>query len=55
LVIVVRDTGSVLMHADDGGISHLHRSAMIGSKRIHDLFPDSSLPPANEAIVVRML
>ena len=51
LMIVVRDTGSALVHADDGGINHLHRRVMTGSKRIHDLVPDASLLPPNEAIV----
>jgi hypothetical protein len=51
LVIVVRDTGSVLVHAHDGSIDHLHRRIMTGSKRIHDLVPDASLPPPDEAIV----
>jgi hypothetical protein len=51
LVIVVRDTGSVLVHAHDGGIDHLHRRIMTGSQRIHDLVPDASPPPTSEAIV----
>jgi len=51
LVIVVRDTGSVLMHAHDGGIDHLHRRVVTGSLRFHDLVPDASPPPPNEAIV----
>ena len=51
LMIVVRDTGSVLVHAHDGGIDHLHRRVMTGSQRIHDLVPDASPPPAHEAIV----
>jgi hypothetical protein len=34
LMLVVRDTGSVLVHADDGGINHLHRRVMTGSKRM---------------------
>ena len=51
LVIVVRDTGSVLVHAHDRGINHLHRRVMTGSQCIHDLIPDASLPPPNEAIV----
>ena len=51
LMIVVRDTGSVLVHADDGGINHLYRRVMTGSQRIHDLVPDASPPPPNEAIV----
>lgn len=41
----------MLMHPDDGGINHLNRRVMTGSKRIHDLVPDASLPPPNEAIV----
>ena len=34
LVIVVRDTRSVLVHAHDGGIDHLHRRIMTGGQRI---------------------
>jgi hypothetical protein len=52
LVIVVRDTGSVLVHAHDGGIDHPHRRIMIGGPRIRDLVPDASRPPAHEAIIV---
>jgi hypothetical protein len=51
LVIVVRDTGSVLVHAHDGGIDHLQRRIMTSGQRIHDLVPDASPPPPNEAIV----
>ena len=51
LVIVVRDTGAVLVHAHDGGIDHLHRRIMTGRQRFHDPVPDASLPPAHEAIV----
>src|SRR5215831_15750602 len=47
LVIVVRDTGSVLVHAHDGGIDHLHRRVMTGGQRFHDLVPDASPPPTN--------
>jgi hypothetical protein len=47
LVIVVRDTGAVLVHAHDRGIDHLHRRIMTGSQRIHDLIPDASPPPTN--------
>jgi len=39
------------MHMHDGGIDHLHRRIMTGCQRIHDLVPDASLPPPNEAIV----
>ena len=51
LVIVVRDAGSVLVHAHDGGIDHLHRRVMTGGQRTHDLVPDASPPPTNEAVV----
>jgi hypothetical protein len=51
LTIVVRDAGSVLVHSDYGGVNHLHRRVMTGGKRIHDLVPDASSPPPNEAIV----
>jgi hypothetical protein len=44
LVIVVRDTGSLLMHAHDGGIDHLHRRAVTGSQRIDRFRP--TLPDA---------
>jgi hypothetical protein len=50
-MIVVRDAGSVLVHAHDGGIDHLHRRIMTGGQRIDDLVPDASLPPAHEAMV----
>jgi hypothetical protein len=51
LVIVVRDTGSMLVHAHDGGIDHLHRRVMTGGQRNHDLVPDARPPLTNEAIV----
>jgi len=51
LVIVVRHTGSMLLHAHDRGIDHLHRRIMTGGKRFHDLVPVAGLPPAHEAIV----
>jgi hypothetical protein len=50
-MIVVRDTGSMLVNAHDRGIDHLHRRIMTGGQRIHDLVPDASPPPPNEAIV----
>jgi hypothetical protein len=50
LVIVVRDTGSLLVHAHSGGIGHLHRRVMTGGQRIHDLVPYASPPPTNEAM-----
>jgi hypothetical protein len=48
---VPRETGSVLVHAHDGGIDHLHRRVMAGGQRIHDAVPDACLPPTNEAII----
>src|SRR6476620_7686073 len=51
LVIVVRDAGSVLVHAHDGGINHLYRRIMTGGHRFHDPVPDASPPPTNEAVV----
>jgi hypothetical protein len=39
------------MHANDRGIDHLHRRIMTSGQRVHDLVPDASLPPPNEAIV----
>jgi hypothetical protein len=51
LVIVVRDAGSVLMHAYDGGIDHLHGRVMTGGQGIHDPVPYAGLPPTNEAII----
>src|SRR5438034_5805611 len=50
-MIVVGDAGSVLVHADDRGIDHLHRRIMTGGQRFHDLVPDASPPPPDEAIV----
>jgi hypothetical protein len=43
--------GSVLVHADDRGIDHLHRRVTTGGQCIHDPVPDASPPPPNEAIV----
>ena len=51
LVAVVGDAGTVLVYADNRGIDHLHRCIIIRSQRIHDLVPDASPLPANEAIV----
>jgi len=45
LVIVVRDTRSVLVHAHNGGIDHLHRRVMTGGQRIHDLVPHAASAP----------
>ena len=51
LQIVVRHACPVLVHPDNGGINHLHRRVVTGSKRIHDAVPDASPLPPNEAIV----
>ena len=51
LFSVARDAGSMLVYTHDGGINHLHRAIVGGGQRFHDLVPDASLPPANEAIV----
>src|SRR6476620_11817455 len=51
LMIVVRDTGAVLVHAHDRCIDHLHRRVMTGGQRIHDPVPYASPPPPNEAIL----
>jgi hypothetical protein len=51
LAPVIGDAGTVLVHADDGRIDHLHRCIVNGSQRIHDLIPNASPPPANEAII----
>ena len=49
--VIVRNAGSVPMHARGGCIDHLHRRVMTGGQRIHDPIPDASLPPTNEAVV----
>jgi limonene-1,2-epoxide hydrolase len=51
LLIIASDAGSVLMHSHDGRIDHLHRRIMHCGQCIHDLVPDPSPSPANEAIV----
>ena len=39
------------MHADDGGVDHLHGRAVRTSQRIHNLAPDARPLPPDEAIV----
>jgi hypothetical protein len=46
-----RDAGSVLVHANNGSIDHLHRRVMTGGQRIHDPVPKAGLPPLNETII----
>src|SRR5260370_13876350 len=45
------DAGTVLMHADNGRVDHLHRGVMSPGECAHDLGPDARSSPANEAIV----
>src|SRR5215475_7506197 len=51
LAAVIGDAGSMLVHADDRGIDHLHCRIMSSSQRIHNPVPDTSPPPANEPVV----
>jgi hypothetical protein len=51
LFYVARDAGSMLVHAHDGCIDHLHRAIVSDGQCFHDLVPDASLSPAHEAIV----
>ena len=55
LVIVVRDAGSVLVHAHDRGIDHLPSRVVTDRQCFDDLVPDASLSPAHEAIVASRL
>jgi hypothetical protein len=51
LAAVIGDAGTLLVHADDGRVDHLHCRIMSSSQRIHDPVPHASAPPANEAVV----
>jgi hypothetical protein len=42
---------AVLMHADNGGVNHLHGSVMGGRQCVHGLGPHSGSSPTDEAIV----
>jgi hypothetical protein len=42
LTAVVSDAGTLLVHADDRRLDHLHSRIMSSSQRIHDLVPDAS-------------
>jgi hypothetical protein len=50
-MIVVRDTGSELVHTYDRRVDHLYRRGMTGGQRIHDADRDASLTPTNKAII----
>ena len=39
------------MHADNGGVDHLHNRIMGGGKCIYDTVPDAGPPPTNEVVV----
>src|SRR5215510_15318117 len=41
----------MLMHADAGGVDHLHSGIVGSSKCVHDTAPDTSPPPTDEAVV----
>jgi hypothetical protein len=38
--------GSMLMHADNGGVDHLDSGIVGSGKRVYDAAPDTSPPPA---------
>src|SRR3954463_5361482 len=51
LALVPFDAGSMLMHADNGGVDHLDSVIMGSSKCVYDAAPDTSPPPAGEPVV----
>jgi hypothetical protein len=51
LTLVPYDAGSMLMHADNGGVDHLDSGIMGSGKRVDDAAPNASAPPTNEAVV----
>src|SRR6516165_6356738 len=51
LALVPCDAGSMLMHADNGGVDHLDSGIMGGGKCVYDAAPDTSPPPADEPVV----
>jgi len=51
LFSVPSDARTVLMHADNRGVDHLHGGVMSAGECAHDLGPDARSSPANEAIV----
>ena len=50
LFTVASNAGSVLVHAHDGGINHLHGRIMACVQRTHKLVPHASPAPANKSI-----
>src|SRR5262249_7808998 len=51
LTLVPRDAGSVLMHADNGGVDHLDSGIVGSGKCVYEAAPDTSPPPADEPVV----
>ena len=51
LVVIIGDARTMLVHADNGRIDHLHRRIMCRRQGIHHLIPDASASPANKAVV----
>jgi hypothetical protein len=51
LALVPCDAGSMLMHADNGGVDHLDSGIMGSGKRFYDAAPNTGPPPPNEAVV----
>lgn len=47
----IEDAGTMLVHADDRRIDHLHRRIMCGGQRIHDPVADTSPLLATEEVV----
>jgi hypothetical protein len=45
--------GSVLLHADNGGVDHLDSGIMGSGKCVYDAAPDTRPAPADEAVVAR--
>src|SRR5262245_45291572 len=51
LALVPCDAGSMLMHADNGGVDHLDSGIMGSGKCVYDTAPDTSPPPADETVI----
>src|SRR5215831_20118839 len=51
LALIPYDAGSMLMDADNGGVDHLDSGIMGNGKCVYDAAPDTSPPPADEAVV----
>ena len=51
LALVSCDAGSMLMHADNGGVDHLDSRIVGYGKCVDDAAPDTSPSPADETVV----